>query len=150
MFLDPIQKRALSRFVHLEAVYLEALLYYECTFVSWTLQWSLLVSFQFYPLQKVMRRCSTLKGTFIINDFLRKFHFSDQRIWRNTWAKELEHRNCIMSHWRHMMVDGAEFWINCQWLIILNRFSCWQLIWNLVPSTTVWRQCDIPIWIACE
>ena len=27
MFLDPIQKRALSRSVHLEAVYLEALLY---------------------------------------------------------------------------------------------------------------------------
>ena len=27
MFLDPIQKRALSRPVHLEAVYLEALLY---------------------------------------------------------------------------------------------------------------------------
>ena len=28
-FLDPIQKRALSRFVQLEAVYLEALLYLE-------------------------------------------------------------------------------------------------------------------------
>ena len=27
MFLDPIQKRALSRSVHLEAVYLKALLY---------------------------------------------------------------------------------------------------------------------------
>ena len=27
MFLDPIQKRALSRSVHLEAVYFEALLY---------------------------------------------------------------------------------------------------------------------------
>ena len=29
MFLDSIQKRALSRPVHLEAVYLEALLYYS-------------------------------------------------------------------------------------------------------------------------
>ena len=29
MFLDPIQKRALSRSVHLEAVYLEALLYHS-------------------------------------------------------------------------------------------------------------------------
>ena len=28
MFLDPIQKRALSRSVQLEAVYLEALLYF--------------------------------------------------------------------------------------------------------------------------
>ena len=32
MFLDPIQKRALSRSVHLEAVYLEALLY--CSIVT--------------------------------------------------------------------------------------------------------------------
>ena len=29
MFLDPIQKRALSRSVHHEAVYLEALLYID-------------------------------------------------------------------------------------------------------------------------
>ena len=29
MFLDPIQKRALSRSVHLEAVYLKALLYFS-------------------------------------------------------------------------------------------------------------------------
>ena len=37
MFLDPIQKRALSRSVHLEAVYLEALLYKQnqCLFCSY-------------------------------------------------------------------------------------------------------------------
>ena len=29
-FLDPIQNRALSRSVQLEAVYLEALLYWQC------------------------------------------------------------------------------------------------------------------------
>ena len=42
-----------------------------------------------------------------------------------------------MSHWRHTMVDGAEFWISCQQLRIL--------IQNLVPSNIVWRQCDIII-----
>ena len=35
MFLDPIQKRALSRSVHLEAVYLEALLY---SLMAWNFQ----------------------------------------------------------------------------------------------------------------
>ena len=35
IFLDPIQKRALSRFVQLEAVYLEALLYWICFHKIW-------------------------------------------------------------------------------------------------------------------
>ena len=34
VFLDPIQKRALSRSVHLEAVYLEALLYLSVSHMS--------------------------------------------------------------------------------------------------------------------
>ena len=50
-----------------------------------------------------------------------------------------------MSHWRHTMVDGAEFWISCQWLEILRKASHWQLIQNSAPSTIVWRQCDIRI-----
>ena len=52
-----------------------------------------------------------------------------------------------MSHWRHMMVDGAEIWITCQLLRILKKASHWWLIQNLVPSTT-WtcgRQCNIRI-----
>ena len=35
MFLEPIQKRALSRSVHLEAVYLEALLYHFMEISNW-------------------------------------------------------------------------------------------------------------------
>ena len=50
-----------------------------------------------------------------------------------------------MSHWRHTMVDGAEFWISCQQLRILRKASHWQLIQNLTPSTIVWCQCDIRI-----
>ena len=50
-----------------------------------------------------------------------------------------------MSHWRHTMVDGAEFWISRQWLAFLSSFSHWQVIQNPAPSTIVWRQCDIRI-----
>ena len=28
-----------------------------------------------------------------------------------------------MSHWRHTMVDGAEFWISCKWPAFLSSFS---------------------------
>ena len=48
-----------------------------------------------------------------------------------------------MSHWRHMMVDGAEFWITCKWLKLLRKAGCLQLIQNSAPSTIGWRQCDI-------
>ena len=51
-----------------------------------------------------------------------------------------------MSHWRHAMVDGAKFWISYHWLAFLSHLSCWKLIQNLVPSTIVWRQCDIQIY----
>ena len=50
-----------------------------------------------------------------------------------------------MSHWRHTMVDGAEFWISCQSLALLSILSCCQLIQNPAPSTIVWRQCYIRI-----
>ena len=50
-----------------------------------------------------------------------------------------------MSHWRHTMVDGAEFWIICQRLKLLRKASHWRLIQNLAPSTIGWRQCDIRI-----
>ena len=52
-----------------------------------------------------------------------------------------------MSHWRHMTVDGAEFWISCKQPAFLSSFSHLQVIHNLVPSTIVWHQCDI--WIGC-
>ena len=51
-----------------------------------------------------------------------------------------------MSHWRHMMVDGTEFWITCKQLKLLRNDSHWQLIQNSVPSTIMLHQCDI--WIA--
>ena len=50
-----------------------------------------------------------------------------------------------ISHWCHMMADGAEFWISYQRLAFLSIFSRWQLIQNLAPSTILWRQCDIEI-----
>ena len=50
-----------------------------------------------------------------------------------------------MSHWRHTVVDGAEFWIISQWLRLLRKASHWQLIQNSAPSTIMWRQCDIRI-----
>ena len=50
-----------------------------------------------------------------------------------------------MSHWRHTMVDGAEFWISCKWPAFLSSFSCLQVIQNLAPSTIVWCQCDIKL-----
>ena len=45
-----------------------------------------------------------------------------------------------MSHWCHTMVDGADFWISYQGLILLRKASHWQWIRYLV-----WRLCDI--WI---
>ena len=53
--------------------------------------------------------------------------------------------NIQMSHWRHTMLDDAEFWISCQQLRILSKASHWQLTKNSAPSTIVWRQCDIRI-----
>jgi hypothetical protein len=32
-----------------------------------------------------------------------------------------------MSHWRHTMVDGVEFWISWQWLRLLRKPSHWQV-----------------------
>ena len=52
-----------------------------------------------------------------------------------------------MSHWHHTMVDGAEFWISCQRPNLLRKPSHWQLIQNLAPSTIVWHQCDIRMYI---
>ena len=49
------------------------------------------------------------------------------------------------AHWHHTMVDGAKFWISCQWLAFLSKFSQWQLIQNLGASTILWCQCDIQI-----
>ena len=49
------------------------------------------------------------------------------------------------SHWHHTMVDGAKFWISCKQPAFLRSFSYLQVIQNLAPSTTVWRQCDIRI-----
>ena len=48
-----------------------------------------------------------------------------------------------MSQWRHTMMDGVKFWIRCQQVIVLRIASQWQLIQNLVPFTTMGRQCDI-------
>ena len=50
-----------------------------------------------------------------------------------------------LSHWRHTMVDGAEFWISCKRPAFLCSFSRLQVIQNSVPSTIVWRQCDVQI-----
>ena len=30
-----------------------------------------------------------------------------------------------MSHWRHLMVDGAKFWFSFQWLEILRKAGRW-------------------------
>ena len=50
-----------------------------------------------------------------------------------------------MSHWRHTMVNGPEFWISCKRPAFLSSFSPLQVIQNLAPSTIMWRQCDIGI-----
>ena len=50
-----------------------------------------------------------------------------------------------MSHWRHTIVDGAEFWISCKQPTFLSSFSPLQIIQNLAPSTIVWRQWNIQI-----
>ena len=44
--------------------------------------------------------------------------------------------------WCHTIVDGAKFWISCKRPAFLSPL---QLIQNSVPSTIVWRQCDIRI-----
>ena len=54
-----------------------------------------------------------------------------------------------LTHWRHMMVDGAKFWIICKRLKLLRKAGCLQ---NSTPSTIVWHQCDIGIpifWLLC-
>ena len=61
------------------------------------------------------------------------------------WSPNLKWVSIRMSHWRHMMVDGAKFWISYQRLAFLSTFGRWQLIQNLAPSTIVLRQCDIRI-----
>ena len=38
-----------------------------------------------------------------------------------------------MPHWQLQMVDGAEFWISCKWL--LRKASQWELIKCPAPST---------------
>ena len=45
-----------------------------------------------------------------------------------------------MSHWSHMMVDGAEFWISFQWLAFLSILSRWQLRGggHLLYNITYW------------
>ena len=53
-----------------------------------------------------------------------------------------------MSHKRHKMVDGAEFWISCQWLAYISILCCRQLIQNSAPSTICWCHCDI--WIGLK
>ena len=50
-----------------------------------------------------------------------------------------------MSHFRHTMVDGAEFWISSKQPAFLSSFSPTQVIQNSAPSTIVWRQCDFRI-----
>ena len=45
----------------------------------------------------------------------------------------------------YMMVDGTKFWISCNRPKLLRKASRWQLIQSSVPSTIMWRQCDI--WI---
>ena len=50
-------------------------------------------------------------------------------------------QSCIlMSHWGHMMVNGAEFWIICKQLKTIEK--SWSLT-NSAPSTIILRQCDI-------
>ena len=48
-----------------------------------------------------------------------------------------------MSHWRHTMVDGTKFWINCKRLKLLRKAGHLQLIQNSAPYTIVRCQCDI-------
>jgi hypothetical protein len=50
-----------------------------------------------------------------------------------------------MSHWRHSMLVGAEFWITSKRLKVIRKAGCLQLIQNSAPSTIMRRQCDI--WI---
>ena len=50
-----------------------------------------------------------------------------------------------MSNWRHKIVDGAKFRINCKQTAFLSSFSLIKVIQNLVPSTIVLFQCDIRI-----
>ena len=50
-----------------------------------------------------------------------------------------------MSHWIHKMVDGTDFWINCQLLNLLRKGGSWQLIQNSLPNTIL--HCLRDIWI---
>ena len=43
------------------------------------------------------------------------------------------------------VVDGSEFWINCQQLKLLRKAYCLQLIQSSAPSTIMWCQSDIRI-----
>ena len=73
-------------------------------------------------------------------------NFASDKELCSSWSCELWRASTIrMSHWCHTMVDGAKFWISCQWLAFLSIFSRWQLIQNSAPSTIMWRQCDIQI-----
>ena len=50
-----------------------------------------------------------------------------------------------MSHWRHQVTEGAEFWISCKRPASLSKFSHLQLIQNLAPSVTWRHQSDLRI-----
>ena len=63
-----------------------------------------------------------------------------------------------MSHWRHTMVDGAKFWIICNWLKLLRKAGRLQLIQNSAPScgvnvtselATYFSICVSCLWPAC-
>ena len=84
----------------------------------------LLLSFQNYEFAGLI--FSGLSSTSL------KVHF---QVWNNISIR--------MSHWRHTMVNGTEFWITCKRLKLLRKAGRLQLIQNSAPSTIVWRQCDI-------
>ena len=68
--------------------------------------------------------------------------------WHN-WAKNFIKFHLIfltisfiiwMSHRRHKLVVGAEFWISCHRLRLLRKVCCLQLIQHSEPFTILWCQ----------
>ena len=86
-----------------------------------------------------------------IFEVTRTIYSNSERSVPNFWNRTLFQlllgyfSDLIQSHWCHTMVDCAKFWINYQQLAFLSSYSRWQLIQNLVPSTIMRCQCDIPI-----
>ena len=110
------------------------------------------------PIPQIMIGYNTYKAksaAFCAQNIILQGHMSNKLPrFCNWWtAKTTNTTSCLnpvalsipMSHWCHLMLDVAEFWITCKRLKLLRKASCLEVTQRLAPFSIIWHQCDI--WI---